>query len=83
MIISEETQEEAALYALALLDDREATAFEQTLDADAELRALVSDLREAVGTLAWTATGNPPPGLRGRVLSRVADEKHAATPRTT
>ena len=81
-MITEELQDEATLYALALLDDREATAFERALDADAELHVLVTDLRETVGALAWTTMGNPPPGLRERVLSRAAEEKRATTIRT-
>ncbi len=81
-MISEEAQEQATLYALGLLDAREAAAFERAQEADAELRALVSDLRETVGALAWTADGNPPLALKARVLSRVDQEKRPAPRRT-
>ena len=73
-MIPEETQEQAALHALGLLDAAEAGAFEREQDADAELRALTSELRETAAALAWSAEGNPPPGLKARVLAQLAGE---------
>ena len=72
-MISEHAQEQAALYALGLLDADEAAAFEQLADANAEVRALAEELREAAAV--WrrrTRTGLPPPGLRTRVLAEIA-----------
>ena len=48
-MISEEQQDQAALYALGLLDADEDAAFESELRANAELRDLVRELREAAG----------------------------------
>ena len=46
-MISEEQQDQAALYALGLLGADEDAAFESELRANAELRDLVRELREA------------------------------------
>ena len=54
-MISEEQQDQAALYALGLLGADEDAAFESELRANAELRDLVRELREAAGDLALTA----------------------------
>ena len=74
-MISEGTQEQAALYALGLLDADEAAAFEQAQDADAELRALSGELRETAAALALSTAGHPPPGLKARVLAQLAGEE--------
>ena len=48
-MISDEQQDQAALYALGLLGADEDAAFESELRANAELRDLVRELREAGG----------------------------------
>ena len=75
-MISEEQQDQAALYALGLLDADEAAAWERVQVADGELRTLADELREAAATLAFTGAGEfaLPAALRERVLSRVAAE---------
>src|SRR6266511_813583 len=60
-MISEEQQDQAALYALGLLGADEDSAFESELRANAELRDLVRELREAAGDLALTAPSLLPP----------------------
>jgi anti-sigma-K factor RskA len=74
-MISEELQDQAALYALGTLDTSEASTFESAMNADAELRALVRELHDAVGTMAHASpTHLPPTELKQRVLSQIADE---------
>ena len=72
-MISEDQQDQAALYALELLDADEAAAFERAQTTDGDLRALADDFREAAAGLAQTDTGDaaPPAGLREQVLARV------------
>ena len=76
-MISEDQQDQAALYALGLLDADEAAACERALVADGELRALVEDFRDAAASLVQASAVTPPAGLRERVLSRVAAEAKA------
>lgn len=76
-MISEDQQEQAALYALGLLDADEADAFERALPEQPELAGLVLDLREGTAALALAANtpdARPPAALRDRVLRRVAAE---------
>ena len=74
-MISEEQQDQAALYALGLLDAAEDTAFESELRASAELRDLVRELREAAGDLALTAPSRLPPArLKERIMRDIAIE---------
>ena len=74
-MISEELQDQAALYALGTLDASEATAFETAMNADAELRALVRELRDAVNALAHASPAHfPPAELKQRVLGQIAVE---------
>ncbi len=87
-MISEPQQEAAALYALGLLDADEAASFERLTDADADLRALVRELRESSALLAFRDDGSvveAPPALRERVLSEVRNrqtgDKRAASSR--
>ena len=46
-MISEEQQDQAALYILGLLEPHEAAAFESELNANAELRDIAREFREA------------------------------------
>jgi anti-sigma-K factor RskA len=78
-MISEELQDQAALYALGTLDTSEATAFESAMNADAELRALVRELCDAVNALAHASPAHLPPAeLKHRVLGQIADEARSA-----
>jgi anti-sigma-K factor RskA len=80
-MIPEEQKDHAALYALGLLDPDETAAFEETLGANVELRALVRELREAAGDLALTVPAQTPPeSLRRRVLSEVALRAERSAP---
>src|SRR4029450_6165578 len=74
-MISEEQQDQAALYALGLLGADEDAAFESELRANAELRDLVRELREAAGDLALTVPSRrPPASLKQRIMREVATE---------
>lgn len=83
-MISEELQDQAALYTLGTLDTSEAAAFELELRANSELRELVQDLRETVGALAYSASPvDPPADLKQRVLNQIASEKVARLTRAS
>lgn len=78
-MISEELQDQAALYALGSLDASEAAAFKSAMNANAELHDLVREFRDAVGALAHhSPLQPPPPGLRQQVLARIAAETKRA-----
>ena len=78
-MIDETQQDLAAEYVLGALDARAAGAFEADMEADAELRALVDELREAAAALAHAAPPVLlPPALRERVLAGVRGEAKAA-----
>lgn len=82
-MIPELQQDQAALYALGLLDAEEAVAFEKELQGNAELRALVLDLQDGVASLAYAAPSREvPAGLRDRVLRNIAltRQGHAREP---
>jgi anti-sigma-K factor RskA len=75
-MISDELQDQAALYVLGALDAGELSAFEQALAGNAELRAMVREMREASADLARTVLSRRPPAeLRQRLLREVALEK--------
>lgn len=75
-MITEEQQDQAALYVLESLDQNETTAFEVALQQNSELRDLVKGLREAAGAVALAAPGHePPPALKQRVLNQISAEK--------
>ena len=76
MKIPDELQDQAALYVLDRLDAAESASFEQALRENAELRALVREVREASADLARTVPAQKPAAeLRQRVLREVALEK--------
>ncbi len=54
-MIPEEQQELATLYVLGSLDPNETAEFEAAMRKDAELRALVNELGESAGALAFAA----------------------------
>ena len=76
-MISEEQQDQAALYALDLLDAGEISAFEAAMNLSAELRDLVRELREAASSLAFAfpAPMLPPASLKEQVMSRIAKDQ--------
>jgi len=72
-MITEEQQDQAALYALGLLEPDEVTAMESALSTNAELRDLVRELREAVGVLALSVPSqSPSPALKQRIMRQIA-----------
>ena len=80
-MITEEQQDQAALYALGLLDLDEAAAFESELGASAELRNFVRELREAAGDLALSVPSqSPPASLKRRVMSEIVLETEQSAP---
>jgi len=80
-MISEQQQDQAALYALGLLDADEDAAFQSELRANAELRDLVRELREAAGDLALTAPSVlPPASLKERIMGEIATKRVVPMP---
>jgi anti-sigma-K factor RskA len=72
-MISEEQQDQAALYVLGLLETHEVAAFESELKANAELRDIARELREAAGCVALTASSRTPPAsLKQRIMRQIA-----------
>jgi anti-sigma-K factor RskA len=72
-MISEEQQDQAALYVLGLLEPHEAAAFESELNANAELRDIARELREAAGSVALAAPlRTPPAALKRRIMREIA-----------
>jgi anti-sigma-K factor RskA len=72
-MISEEQQNQAALYVLGLLEPHEAVAFESELNANAELRDIARELREAAGVVALAAPlQTPPASLKQRIMREIA-----------
>jgi anti-sigma-K factor RskA len=80
-MISEQQQDQAALYALGLLDADEDAAFQSELRANAELRDLVRELREGAADLALTAPSVlPPASLKERIMGEIATKRVVPTP---
>jgi anti-sigma-K factor RskA len=72
-MISEEQQDQAALYVLGLLEPHEAAAFESELNANAELRDVARELHEAASSVALTAPPRTPPAsLKQRIMREIA-----------
>jgi len=72
-MISDEQQDQAALYVLGLLAPHEAAAFESELSANAELRDIARELREAAGAVAlMTPLQTPPASLKQRIMHEIA-----------
>ena len=81
-MIDETMQERAAAYALGALDDNEAREFEGALRVDAELRALVRELRSVAEALAGTAPAlEPPAAVKARVLLEIDERRPAGAKR--
>ena len=80
-MISEEQQDQAALYALGLLSTAEDAAFESELNVNAELRDLVRELREAAGDLALTTPSlQPPASLKQRIMREITTKQVVPMP---
>lgn len=73
-MIDERHEELAALYALDLLEGAERTGFEQALERDPALQALVRDLRHSAASLAHLESAHPPTALRARVLASIGGD---------
>ena len=83
-MITEDLQDQAALYVLGSLNADETVAFENALGNDAELRTFVRDLREAAADVGRSVSAKQPPAeLKRRVLREIALEKQARSPRST
>ena len=77
-MINDEQQDNAALYVLDQLKGAEVSAFEQAMLESAELRDLVSELREAAGDLAFVApTVRPPHSLKAKVMGAIKSERRS------
>ncbi len=73
-MIADEQQDRAALYVLGILDTDDLPAFESAM-RDAELRALVDELQEAAGAIAFGAAEESAPAqAKDRVLGAIAAE---------
>ncbi|MEO8438851.1 MAG: anti-sigma factor [Spartobacteria bacterium] len=80
--MNEQLEEQASLYVLGLLEGQDRSAFEQRLQSDPDLQAMVDQLDHAAATLAHAAPPRPlPPELREKVLAQVRSEKSVAFPR--
>ena len=74
-MISEELQDQAMTYVLGGLEPNEAAAFEAMIQRDADLRALVKDLRDTAAAIALTAPAREPPAeLKSRIMRETAVE---------
>jgi anti-sigma-K factor RskA len=79
-MISEEQQDQAALYVLGLLEPHEAAAFESELSVNAELRDMARELREAAGSVALAAPPRTPPAsLKQRIMREIAAKTEERT----
>ena len=82
-MISENLEDDAALSALGLLDDDERARFERAAAANADLRVLADEMREAAASLALAAGPDlvaPPAELKARLLAKLARESSPAAP---
>lgn len=80
--MNEQTEEQASLYVLGLLEDKELADFEKELQSDAELRALIDELDATAAQLAHAAPYRSPSlELRGRVLAQAPGRSVIRFPR--
>jgi len=79
-MISEHQQELASLYALGALSPSEKLAFQAELSGNPELQALTRSLQSTIAVFAAaTPAAALPPGLKGKVFSRVEEIEAAKT----
>lgn len=77
--MTEQIEEQAALYVIDLLEGEEKRIFEEQLSRSAELQRVVDELREAAAALAHTAPARlPPPDLEAKIAAAVRAHKPAA-----
>ncbi|MGA2024826.1 MAG: anti-sigma factor [Steroidobacteraceae bacterium] len=75
-MIDERTEELAAAHVLGALDEEEMRLFERRLQSDAELRALVSELRGVTQLLAGTSAAlQPSTGHRARLVMELGEPR--------
>ena len=80
--MNEELEEQAALYALDLLDGAERSAFESRLAADEQLQKFTDALRENAALLAHSAPPMQPPAeLQEKIAAALRAERRFALPR--
>ncbi len=78
-MIAEHVEELAALYSLGLLEGVEAAQFEEMLNSDPELRALVRELQDSAAALASAASPqNAPREVRMRLVAEIRSEKESS-----
>ncbi len=83
-MIDESTHDQAIDFVLGCLPDDQLAEFDSKLTADAELRALVEELRNSTALLAYSAPAfDLPPTLRQNVLNAVHAEKLAVNEATS
>ncbi len=83
-MIPEEQQDQAAFYALGLLEASEASDFEAAMQSSAELRELVRELRDAAATVALSSEMKTlPAALKETVMRRVGSGIEPVTPPLT
>lgn len=81
---AENQQENAALYALDALTPDERAEFLKEVAEDAELAALVVEMRDAAAWVAYSATNvEPPPGLKAQLMRSLADSTSTDQPLRT
>lgn len=73
-MITERQEEQASLYALGALEQREEEAFEAEVRVNAELGELVRSLQRTAAVIARAEAVQPSPGLKAKVLQRIATE---------
>ncbi|HBP88003.1 MAG: cupin domain-containing protein [Nitrospira sp.] len=80
----DEVLEQAALYALGVLEGKEKAAFEKLVAEACATCQAVKDFQNVAGQLGSTATPmTPPSSLRTRLLERVAAERKIDKPEST
>jgi len=78
-VIDERLQDQASLYALGALDAGEMREFELALRDNAELRALVHDLRAVSEVIAGTAPAlEPPASVKAKLMLQIGDQPRRA-----
>jgi anti-sigma-K factor RskA len=79
-VIDERLQDQASLYALGALDAQEMREFEASLRDNAELRALVRDLRAVTEVIAGTVPAlEPPASVKAKLMLQIEEQRPAAT----
>jgi anti-sigma factor ChrR (cupin superfamily) len=70
-MITELQQENASLYALGAMSEKDAKTFADEMRRNGELAALVRDLQRAADALAESRATPPPAALKAKVLGRI------------